>query len=414
MRACVALGAALVALLGSAALASGQTNAPAVPARLLLLSPLPAGVEARITGQTADLPWQLQRVAGRAGEDRLQVAAQAARASQARAALWVTREDNGAYTLRLYDPRKHRLLERRFELDPAAGALADSAALEALALAVRSALRALAADQTVGEAVAAGAGSDEAGGGGTGAGAGAGKGTGTGGGTGTGTGAGAGKGAGKGAHGGTISSAGGGTGTSEGAGTGEDGGGGEGSAVPAGRRVALAASGGWDLALDGQSPLQQGPWARLGVALGRVELAAEAQTALAVTLRDPQTRITLRRHVLLGGASLDVVRRARVQLALGAAAGVAAFARKTTRVDAGLQPAPAHTPLAFALGLALRARFVLLSGARASFGFELALGALVVPAAPVLRYDNARDHVDRALWLIQPHAHLGPYLRLKL
>jgi hypothetical protein len=385
MRARVALGAALL-WLGWTAPGSGQQNAQAASARLLLLSPVPAAVEERIAGQIADLAWVSERVPGALEPDPLRAAAREAASKGARAVVWVTRAADGAYQLELYDPAKRRLLERRFALDKAEGALAESAALEALALAVRSALRALEADETVGETIVAkvDAGSIESG---------------------------------------QKPSAGGQAATSaqtskRGATSATNQTWAEEratqSASGAGSHAALLVAGGWDLALDGQSPVMHGPWACLGVALGPVELSAEAQTALATEVSDAQTTLSLQRKVALATAALELVRKDRLQLALGAGAGLASFARETTQVAAGLRATAGANSLALALGLELRGRIALLSGSLASFGLELAAGALVIPAAPVLRYQGSAGRVEHALWFIEPHVHLGPYLRLEL
>jgi hypothetical protein len=434
------LRAALLAWLLAALLPVAADAQERAALQLVLLDPLPAGAHARIAGQTADLAWRLTRAPATPGAALLERASVAAEERDARAALWIE-ESEGAFELRLLDARRQRLLERRFEIERGTDGLARSAALEALALAVRSALRALEADQEVGEAVQAG-------------GAGAGTGTGTGVGTGTGTGAG--------------------TGTATGAGTRE----GEKArergrerererereaearrdadadaderadeqaaaeeeareaeqeareaeqeareeALDAGKRgafdqdaVGLVVAAGWDLAVDGRSPHgQHAPWVRAGVSFGRVELGLRVEAALPAVLENDEAEVELARRLALAYVGVDVMRAEPFRLAAALAAGAASFRRETRDVAPGFERTdPEDTP-AFAAGLELRAAYTLAEGAGARFSIELAAGALLVPEAPVLRFDTARQPRDEPLWWLQPELRLGPHLRVRL
>jgi hypothetical protein len=391
---------------------------------LVVLEPISQAVFDRLAGQTSDLLWQLTRVRVPASGDRVMRAGAAAVEFRARAVAWIARDAAGAFVLNVYDPSGKRLVTRRFALERNSSGLAESAAVEALALSLRSILRALAADEPVGEAVVDQAGDAPQ--------------TGTGSATAD--------------HppdaqpsGSEHPSK---TATSETSTTtdaanrarttNED----QPAKSPretgserdddtdldtngerddldtvggAGRRqLALILGAAWDLALDGESPLQHGPVARLGVAFGRVQLAALLQTGLDAERQDPQTRVRLRRRAALVDAEFTFFERARLALALDAAAGVASFERTTIWVAPGLKPSDPVDKAAFVLGIALRARIALLRGKAASFGLELEGGALIAPAAPVLRYQGSSGRVEHALWPVQPHLHLGPYLRLEL
>jgi hypothetical protein len=389
MWARVAVGAAFAIFLGTAALArsqAGQAGQAAPAQRLAILEPLAQPTFERIAGQTADLPWALMRVPTSEEADPMRRALEAAAQLGARAVLWITRDATSALVLRLYDPQHKRLLERRFEVEAGGAALAESAALEALALSVRSALQALSADEAVGEAVENGSGTQA-----------------------TASTAGAGQGAPPPTAGSQTKPE-----PADDQGTADDHTTGSEPSAAGPDRTAITLGAGWALALDGQSPVQQGPWARVGLMLGQVELAAHVQTALEAKLRDPRTRVTLQRRAALAVASLSVLRRSRVALALGVATGVASFARTTTSVAPGLLATHASDKLALALGLELRARFTLLAGSAARLGLELAASAMVLPAAPLLRYENGGQPVERRLWPVQPELRLGPYLQLPL
>ena len=132
---------------GLLALGATRVRAGASGDRLLALEPLPDGVSDRIAGQTADLAWTVDRA--NADARGVPAATRLAAEHRARAVLWVS-EDADGFVLRLFDVRKRRVLERSFARERA-GALARSAALEALALSLRSSLRALTAQEDVGK-----------------------------------------------------------------------------------------------------------------------------------------------------------------------------------------------------------------------------------------------------------------------
>ena len=120
----------------------------------ILLAPLAPDIEARIHGQTADLAWRVTgeaalgtRIPSTAPDATSLVTAQAiASANLARVIIWV-HSTPGNLELRLFDASSGRLLRRRFELPDGQ----RSAALEGLAVAVRSSLQAVAEGDAIGE-----------------------------------------------------------------------------------------------------------------------------------------------------------------------------------------------------------------------------------------------------------------------
>jgi hypothetical protein len=132
-------------------------------------------------------------------------------------------------------------------------------------------------------------------------------------------------------------------------------------------------------------------------------------------LESDDADIELARRLALGYAAVDVVRAADMRLAAAVSAGAASFERETSDVAPGLRATPDSSTPSFAAGVELRAAYALIVGAAARLSIELSAGALVVPAAPVLRFaTGAPEPRDEPLWLLQPELRLGPHLRLRL
>jgi hypothetical protein len=411
MRARLLLAAA-VACLAFSPRASGQA-----PKRLLVVDPLPKGAAERIAGQVADLPWTLEhvRAARRGTAMDTGVAEGLAREPGVGAVLWVE-EDSGGFVLHLYDAEQHQVVERQLPRAAGTSPLARSAALEALALAVRSGLSALSAE-TGASGAASGGSASAPGGSGNAA---------------------------------TTQS----TATEQPSAStdaaeqhaetkpaerqhvkppdsdsdsdsepdsepepdsdSEPEPDSEPDAATDARSPTLILAAAWAAAIDGQSPIQHGPSARLGVAFDRLELALEGQLALPADVQDNEIRIDLQRSVALVSASWELVQANRARLAISAGAGIASFARDTRRVATGLRATAADDVQTFAAELELRGRLRLLSSGTVALDLELGAGVLALPAAPTLRYEGTSGRVEHALWAVQPQLRLGPVLSLSL
>jgi len=140
----------------------------------------------------------------------------------------------------------------------------------------------------------------------------------------------------------------------------------------------------------------------------------QAQTALAARLDDGPTVVELTRRTLLAYAALVSAPAQRLAFDLALSAGAVSFRRVTDRVAADLSPTHGVDTLAFGAGLELRARYTLWSSPSAALALELSARALVVPAAPLLRYERDGTLHSRALWPVQPELLLGPRLRVRL
>jgi hypothetical protein len=377
--------------------------------RLLVQDDLPAGAAERIEGQIADLPWSMEPAAGAIATHEAEAIAEA---RGARAVLWITEDANG-FALSLFDAGRRRWLERRFPRARGGGneALGRSAALESLALAVRSALRAMSEEPAAAHATSGGGTPAVNATGGEGRAA-----------TATATenttnaqprtsGSDSGSDSDSDADSDSASDSDSDAEESPGITFTHD----DPSVRSGATHPALIAAVAWTAALDGQSPVQHGPAARLGIAWDRLEVAAEGELTLPAELNDGQTRIALQRSVALATVSFEVAASQRLSLAAAGGIGVAWFARDTRSVAAGLEATEASTLQAFATELELRGRLRLVGGTGAALDLELCAGALVLPAAPVLRYERSGGgRVEHPLWRLAPHLRLGPYLRVPL
>ena len=146
------LARALACLALSLALARPASAAPDAPLRVVVLAGRDDdAIIARVEGQVADLPVALTRgPAPAAAHDlsrQLAAAGAIARTTSADAIVWFIADGDG-WIVNVADPTAGRVLVRR--IDGGAGAMDRSAALEAAALVVRTALRGLAAGGEIG------------------------------------------------------------------------------------------------------------------------------------------------------------------------------------------------------------------------------------------------------------------------
>jgi hypothetical protein len=171
-------------------------------------------------------------------------------------------------------------------------------------------------------------------------------------------------------------------------------------------------AGGYQVAVDGQSPLgQHGPWARAVLTLGAFELAAHAETSLGAAVELERTRIETMRRTLLGQLGIEVLDAGGLRLVAALAAGISTFSRETVELAEGLAPTRQDADFAaLAIGAELHAVAPLLTGSVAELGIALDLGALALPAAPKFRVDTPDGRREQALWAVAPQLRVGAYL----
>lgn len=168
---------------------------------------------------------------------------------------------------------------------------------------------------------------------------------------------------------------------------------------------------GWQLALDGVSPLgQTGPTLRGGLTRGRFALALSLAAAIPAPISDALSTVKLSRHSLALLAGVALLARPRWRLELSASLGIALFYRSTESVEPGYTATPSHLTPAFIGGPALDILCRPVAGARLWLALEL--GADALAAAPELGYQVGEAFVSRnQLWPVTPRFALAAVFR---
>jgi hypothetical protein len=165
-------------------------------------------------------------------------------------------------------------------------------------------------------------------------------------------------------------------------------------------------SAGAELGVDTKST---GPWygpaLGAGARLGRWELGARGTYGAPRDLEDSLTRLRIDRYTLGARATHVVPLSSAWALLASVDAGVAAYNRTTTVLEANVEATDGRTSLSPLAGLSVAASF-----APASFPLSLhgSMGADVVPRAPTFQYARSGAEIDRGhLWPVQPNATLS-------
>ncbi|AEI66377.1 hypothetical protein [Corallococcus macrosporus] len=181
----------------------------------------------------------------------------------------------------------------------------------------------------------------------------------------------------------------------------------EGSGAPAalarpGRGMWLAVGG--HAALDGYTRTgHQGVAVGVGFQPGRLRLRAQVLASVPRRLRDARTALTLGQHAasVWAGRPWAVTERWDVEAGLGA--GAVLFTRRTQALAAEVEAAPPGSMLALLVGPELRARWM---GARV--GLEASLAGEVLLGRPELHYAIDGNFVSRgAGWAVRPRLGLA-------
>ena len=172
---------------------------------------------------------------------------------------------------------------------------------------------------------------------------------------------------------------------------------------------------GWQLAVDGQSPLGQHALdLRLVLELGSFEIGLQGSLGiLSARMQDDANELAVRvnRHAALGGVGVALLATEDMRLTAGLAAGVVAFYRRTYVYIYELRAKPS----AYLYALVLRGGFLAQwfpAWTDRVLGLELEIGADAIPAAPVFSLREADGVSDRfELWPVHVVAVLGVVMR---
>ncbi len=180
--------------------------------------------------------------------------------------------------------------------------------------------------------------------------------------------------------------------------------------------VRMRTSIGWQVALDGQSPLGQHAFdLRLVLELERFEIGFLGSLGLfAARMEDDAESFAIRvnRHAILGGLGVALLAEEQLRLSAGVAAGMALFYRRTEVYTDELRAEPSVSIEALVMRLGLVGMW-LPSWTDRVLGLELEIAADVVPAAPVYSLQEADGVADRfELWPVHAVAVVGVVVRL--
>lgn len=168
------------------------------------------------------------------------------------------------------------------------------------------------------------------------------------------------------------------------------------------RRLALVASLGWQVAIDGQSPPGQHALSlSVGLTVSRILIRLWLLGGLPASLRDEASVVSLSRHGAALGVLGAVVQRERVRLLAGASAGLCGYYRTTDAVGDGYEAtAPRFVP---ALCTVPQVSLWLRPARRVPLYVELLAGIEIAFGRPRLGYGEGDTFVARGdLWPVQP------------
>lgn len=162
---------------------------------------------------------------------------------------------------------------------------------------------------------------------------------------------------------------------------------------------------GGQAALDGYTRAgHQGVLVGVGLQPGSWRLRAHVLASLPTRLRDARTELTLGQHAASVWAGLPWAAAERLDVEAGLGAGAVVFTRRTQALTEDVEAAPPGTMLAILMGPELRARWRM--GARV--GLEASLAGEVLLGRPELRYAIDGNFVSRgAGWAVRPRLGLS-------
>jgi hypothetical protein len=177
-------------------------------------------------------------------------------------------------------------------------------------------------------------------------------------------------------------------------------------------RSAWLTSVGWHGALDGASAFgAHGLTARVGRQRGKLIVSAMVAASLPAVIEDDLTSVEIARHAAAASLGIEAWSRERVALSAEVCVGAVGFFRSTVALSAEVEPTPSRVTAALLVSPGLRLRVRPLASIR-SVWIHLGVAADVVVGRPELGYETDGEFVRRdQLWPVQPRAELGLGLR---
>ena len=166
---------------------------------------------------------------------------------------------------------------------------------------------------------------------------------------------------------------------------------------------------GWQAALDGYSPAgQQGVQLGLGWERGALRARGRLLASLPAHRADAYTQVSVSRHAVGAGVEATVLSTPHWRLGAGAGAGVTGFLRSTAALVSEVTASPAHLSVAPYVGPELSTRWL---GGPVALEASLALDVLA--GVPTFVYQQEGELLVRdRLWVLQPRLGLAMLLNL--
>lgn len=171
-----------------------------------------------------------------------------------------------------------------------------------------------------------------------------------------------------------------------------------------------ALSVGWRMAFDGDG-VQQGLTGRAGYAVSRLSLGIVATQSMGVDFTDSYATFHVARHTVGAFVGLAAIVGREIELDLGGTAGAVLFDRSTLSVGDGVDPTPSRAISTAFFGLEARTCWYP-RWAGGLLGVWISGGGELVPLTPSFGYNVGGQFVEaRRPSLVQPTAGVGLTLR---
>jgi hypothetical protein len=172
----------------------------------------------------------------------------------------------------------------------------------------------------------------------------------------------------------------------------------------AGAETAWQLAAGWQVAIDGASPLgQQGPSVRIGLDINHWLLALSGQITLPAELQERELSIELYRYGFIASGGYEVLANPALRLYTVFALGFLVVSRSTDVHVKTLEPTDDSSVTSLILQGDARFQWFP-SWFDRVIGLEFALGLALLPATPIFSVEeaNSKEFTLKKSWIVQP------------